>query len=61
MGRVLCTHDTDFVVLARSGIAHAGIIIGQAEQHWIGGWVRALTLYHAVCTAEEMQNRLESL
>lgn len=60
-GYVLCTHDTDYVQLASSGIEHAGIIIGQQDKHWVGEWVKGLTLYHTVCSAEEMKNRLEYL
>ena len=58
---VLCTFDTDYVQLASSGMEHMGIIIGQPEKHWIGEWVKGLTLYHTVYTAEEMKNRLEYL
>jgi uncharacterized protein (DUF433 family) len=61
MGYVLCTYDTDYVQLAADGMEHAGIIIGQPEKHWIGEWVKGLTLYHAVYTPEEMKNRLEYL
>lgn len=61
LGYVLCTYDTDYVQLASAGFEHAGIIIGQPEKHWIGEWVKGLTLYHAVYTAEEMRNRLEYL
>lgn len=28
MGYVLCTHDDDFLTLAASGEAHAGIVLG---------------------------------
>jgi len=61
MGYVLCTYDTDYVELAAEGIEHAGIIIGQPEKHWIGEWVKGLTLYHAVYDADEMKNRLDYL
>ena len=61
MNCVLCTFDTDFAQLAKSGIEHAGIIIGQPEKHWIGQWVKGLTLYHTIYTAEDMRNRLEYL
>jgi predicted nuclease of predicted toxin-antitoxin system len=61
MERVLCTHDSDYYVLASSGITHAGIVIGQASQHQIGDWVKGLLLIHAVYSAEEMQNRVEHL
>jgi predicted nuclease of predicted toxin-antitoxin system len=61
MGRILCTHDTDYYELAMSGRNHAGIIIGQAEKHTIGDWVKGLVLIHAVYTAEDMENRVEFL
>lgn len=38
-----------------------GIIIGQPETHWIGEWVKGLTLYHTVYRDEEMRNRLDYL
>lgn len=58
---VLCTYDTDYVQLAAGGINHAGVIIGQPEKHWIGEWVKALTLYHTIYSAEDMKNRLDYL
>ncbi len=61
MGCVLCTHDADYVELASSGVEHAGIIFGQHDKHGIGEWVKALMLYHAVYTAEDMKNRVEYL
>ncbi len=61
MGRVLCSHDMDYNQLAREGIQHAGIILGQSEKHTIGDWVNGLTLIHAIYTAEEMVNRVEFL
>lgn len=41
-GCVLCTYDSDFVVLATDGIEHAGIVLGQPEAHSIGEWVKGL-------------------
>lgn len=61
MGYALCTYDNDYIVLAKQGFAHAGIIIGQAERHWVGEWVNALTLYHTVYGTAAMLNRLEFL
>ncbi len=61
MGCVLCTHDTDYYQLVRDGAEHAGLVIGQQDQHTIGDWVNGLTLIHAVYTAEEMRNRIEFL
>jgi predicted nuclease of predicted toxin-antitoxin system len=59
MGHVLCTYDTDFIELARDGIEHAGIVLGQPEDHHIGEWVRWLELMHAVYEADEMLNVVE--
>jgi hypothetical protein len=36
MNSILCTHDTDYLELAASGIKHAGIIFGQQHKHSIG-------------------------
>jgi hypothetical protein len=61
MERILCTYDTDFVALAAEGLEHTGIVIGQPESHYIGEWVKYLSLMHAVYSAEEMHNRIEYL
>lgn len=59
LGRVLCTHDADFLQIASSGFHHSGIVFGQQDIHYIGEWVSWLTLMHAVYTPEEMINRIE--
>lgn len=61
LGRVLCTHDADYVDLATSGVKHAGIVFGQQHKHTIGDWVRFLELVHGVYDAEEMHNLVEYL
>jgi hypothetical protein len=61
MGRVLCTHDADYVELAQSGMEHAGIIFGQQHKHTIGDWVRFIELIYGVYTANEMRNVVEYL
>ena len=61
LGRVLCTHDTDFLHLASFGRQHSGIVFGQQDIHYIGEWVNWLTLMHAVYTPEEMIDRVEYL
>lgn len=61
LGRVLCTYDADFIGLASSGLGHAGIVFGQQDAHYVGAWVRWLTMMHAVYTAEEMRDRIEYL
>ena len=60
-GCVLCTYDADFLRLAASSTEHAGIVFGQQVRHYIGDWVNALTLLHAVYRPEEMINRIEFL
>lgn len=59
MQRVLCPFDTDYIDLAVEGVQHAGIVLGQGEEHSIGDWVKWLELMHAVYTADEMVNTVE--
>jgi hypothetical protein len=59
LGRVICTHDTDYVDLAAQGLEHSGIVIGSHVYHTIGDWVKFLELVHGVYEAEEMINRVE--
>jgi hypothetical protein len=54
MGRVLCTHDTDFLSLASQGYNHAGIVFAEHYGSTIGGWVKALRGLCATTSAEEM-------
>ena len=61
LGRVLCTFDYDFLRLAVTGAEHAGIVMGQQSEHYIGDWVKFLELMHAAYTSEEMLNRIEFL
>lgn len=58
-GRVLCTHDSDFLHLAASGFEHTGLVFGQQDIHYIGEWVNWLTLMHAVYPYDDMINRIE--
>lgn len=55
MGRVLCTCDVDFLVLARQGVAHVGMVFGAMQRVSIGDWVRFLRRLHATKTAEEVR------
>ena len=61
MGRVLCTHDHDFLRLHAEGIPHAGIVIAQQSDTTIGDWVRGLELICGAMTADEMKNHIEYL
>ncbi len=59
MGYVLCTHDTDYIELAATGIEHAGIIFGQQLTRTVGEWVAFLELVHGVYEADEIHNLIE--
>lgn len=60
-GRVLCTHDADYLELAREGETHGGIVFGQQQIHGVGSWVNFLELVYNVYSAEEMAGRIEYL
>ena len=59
-GKVLFTHDNDFLKLHAKGVTHAGIAFAH-QRTSIGRIVRALTLIHEILTVEEMANRVEFL
>jgi hypothetical protein len=57
--RILCTYDRDFLRLAKTGVQHAGIVIGERQRMTIGLWVKALTDLHANASAEKMENLVQ--
>jgi len=59
MGYTLVTADTDYLILAASGLAHSGIIFGAQENHSVGTWVKALELICFIYTADDMVNHVE--
>ena len=56
MGRVLCSHDYDYVQMAADGAEHAGIVIGHQDLTTIGDWVRFLDDLHQNETGQQMRN-----
>lgn len=60
-GRVLCTHDADYLDLALTGIPHSGIVFGQQDRHGVGSWVGFLELVYHAYDADEMVGRIEYL
>lgn len=58
MGRVLCTHDQDFLRLAAEGTEHAGIAFSPQDRVSIGGWVRALRTLHTEYQSGQVQNQV---
>ena len=61
MGCVLCTFDTDYLIMDSEGVEHAGIVFGIQEKHTIGDWVNGLELICTVYTSEDMTNHVEYL
>ena len=62
LGRCICTMDDDYVKLAKSGINHAGIVIGtRKDRRAIGTWVRFLIWMHGRYSPDEMRNHVEYL
>lgn len=58
-GRVLVTHDADFLRLNAAGQPHAGIVYAHPERIGIGELVRARVLIHAVLAPQDMVNHVE--
>lgn len=60
-GRVIFTHDSDFVVLHRKGVRHAGISYCHQRRHSLGEVIRRLVLIRDVYEPDEFHGRLEHL
>lgn len=60
-GRVLVTHDADFLRLAAAEIDHAGIAYCHQNKRTVGEIVRTLVLIHELMSADEMKGQVEYL
>ncbi len=60
-GRVLVTHDADFLRLHAAGHPHAGIVYCHQRDAAVGAPVRGLVLIHALLSPEDMRNHVEFL
>ncbi len=60
-GRVIVTHDDDFLALASSGIERSGICYCHQQKHSIGRLLQVLLVVHECCTREEMRGHVEFL
>lgn len=60
-GRVLFTHDDDFLKLHAEGANHAGLAYCAPESRSIGHIVRQLCLMHDCMSEKEMRGRVEFL
>ncbi len=60
-GRVLVTHDDDFLRIHASGAKHAGIAYAHQKRLTIGQTVLALVALHRTRSAESMADHVEFL
>ena len=58
-GRVLVTHDADFLRFSSEGIENPGIAYSHPEKHSLGEIIRRLILIWEVLETEEMKNHVE--
>ncbi|HEV3024555.1 MAG TPA: DUF5615 family PIN-like protein [Pirellulales bacterium] len=60
-GRVIVTHDGDFLRMDRRGTSHPGVAYCRQGERSMGQIVEMLELIWEVYSPEEMQNRVEFL
>jgi hypothetical protein len=60
-GRVIFTHDEDFLAFARIGAEHCGVVYCHQQARTIGQILAGLLLISDCLTAEEMRNHVEFL
>jgi predicted nuclease of predicted toxin-antitoxin system len=60
-GRVIMTHDADFLRYARENSTHPGIVFCQIGSRTIGEIIRGLTLIYEVLKPDEMIGHVEYL
>jgi Domain of unknown function (DUF5615) len=60
-GRVMVTHDDDFLRLHSQGVSHAGIAYCWQQSMSIGEMLRRVILIHDLLSPEEMAGRVEFL
>lgn len=60
-GRVVVTHDSDFLRLAKEGVSHCGIVFCPVRRFSVGRVTMALVALWRYRTAEEMVGRIEFL
>jgi predicted nuclease of predicted toxin-antitoxin system len=58
MERVLCTADTDFLVLAKTVVDHYGVIYGSQSKVNIGQWVKDIRTLYAQFEAERLDGKV---
>ena len=61
LGRVICSQDKDFLIIARTHPVHCGIAFIRFKSSEIGALVKALRELHSTETNETMKNILRYL
>lgn len=60
-GRVIVTHDQDYLALHAAGVAHAGIAWCHPTDYSLGQLIDALVLVHGAMTPDELLNNVHYL
>ncbi len=60
-GRVIVTHDTDFLILASQSTVHWGVAFCQKNSRFLGEIIRSLILIYEVLKPDEMRGWIEYL
>jgi hypothetical protein len=60
-GRVLVTHDQDYLAIHATGVPHAGIAWCHPDAYSVGQLIDALAVVHGAATPDEMLNHVEYL
>lgn len=60
-GRVLFSHDADFLRLHQQSTPHAGIVYCHQQEQPVGAIIRGMELIWEVLEPEEMRDRIEFL
>jgi hypothetical protein len=60
-GRVLVTHDTDFLRLAAQGVSHSGIAYCPPQTHSVGEMIRRLIVIWRENEPESLMNQVKYL
>lgn len=60
-GRILVTHDEDFLGLVADGRLHSGIAYCHPEKYTIGQLISMIQLLHACYDPDDMRGRVEFL
>ena len=60
-GRVVVTHDQDYLQMHAAGMPHAGIVWIRFRKHSVGSTIELLELLSALHDTDDFENRLEYL